>query len=158
MDGRDLRRRDGSTTPDALNRAAFPVTRWRWQGYAAALTDADVELETVPLEVAAVNARDDGRQAAGRLLDRPNPPSLIAAMTDTLALGVLDACRERSLAVPEAVAIIGIDDIPAAATADLTTIRQDAFVKGRSAVDVLLSDDALDPVTLPYELAVRGTA
>lgn len=45
---------------------------------------------------------------------------------DIIALGALDACRERGIAVPDNVSIIGFDDMPLAAWASyrLTTVRQ----------------------------------
>ena len=52
-------------------------------------------------------------------------------------------------------AAVGFDDIPAAAPAGLTTIRQDAHRKGVLAVQALL--DGLRPPPLTVELVVRDT-
>ena len=53
------------------------------------------------------------------------------------------------------VAVVGFDDIPAAAAAGLTTVRQNSFRKGELAVQILL--DAHASTTLPVELIVRDT-
>ena len=54
-------------------------------------------------------------------------------MSDALALGVLDARPELS--------VVGFDDIPAAAAAGLTTIRQDHREKGRRAARMVLTGE-----------------
>ena len=65
------------------------------------------------------------------------PPTAILATSDVLALGVLDAAA--GLAVPGALSVVGFDDIPAAAAAGLTTVRQDHHAKGRCAGELLLA-------------------
>jgi DNA-binding LacI/PurR family transcriptional regulator len=52
-------------------------------------------------------------------------------------------------------AIVGFDDGPAAELAGLTTVRQDATLKGELAVKALL--DGLRPAPLPVTLVVRKT-
>ena len=54
-----------------------------------------------------------------------------------------------------AVSVVGFDDIPAAAAAGLTTMRQDGALKGRLAVRQVLDGEKSDP--LPFELVVRST-
>lgn len=77
----------------------------------------------------------------------------IVAMSDRLALAAQQAVKGwRSHKVA---AIVGFDDIPAAAAAGLTTIRQDHFLKGQLCVRVVL--DGLKPQVLPVQLVVRGT-
>ena len=66
-----------------------------------------------------------------------------------LALGVLDAAPD--------LAVVGFDDIPEAAAAGLTTIRQDHHAKGRAAGELLLAERA-ESVTLAYELIVRASS
>ena len=56
-----------------------------------------------------------GRAAAGKLLDRPDRPTAILALTDVLALGALEAAAERGLAVPGDLSVAGFDDMPEAA-------------------------------------------
>jgi DNA-binding LacI/PurR family transcriptional regulator len=81
----------------------------------------------------------------------PGPTAVLAA-TDQLALSVLDAGAR----VPDDVSVVGFDDIPAAAAAGLTTVRQPLFEKGEIA-GRLLSQGAADEVILPVELVVRGS-
>jgi DNA-binding LacI/PurR family transcriptional regulator len=53
------------------------------------------------------------------------------------------------------VALVGFDDSPAAASAGLTTVRQDSRLKGELAVQVLL--DRQPSAIVPVELVVRDT-
>jgi DNA-binding LacI/PurR family transcriptional regulator len=76
-------------------------------------------------------------------------PTAVLATTDRLALDVLEA-------VPDDVSVVGFDDIPAAAAAHLTTVRQPLVEKGEIA-GRLLSEGGADEVILPVELVVRGS-
>jgi DNA-binding LacI/PurR family transcriptional regulator len=82
---------------------------------------------------------------------QPGPTAVLAA-TDQLALSVLEAGPR----VPDEVSVVGFDDIPAAAAAGLTTVRQPLFEKGEIA-GRLLSQGTADEVILPVELVVRGS-
>lgn len=102
--------------------------------------------------------------SAGRMLldaaagDESELPTAIVAISDVLALGVLEAVEERGLVVPADLSVCGFDDVTAAAAADLTTVRQPVRERGR-AIGRLLVDPAARPrqITLPIELVVRGT-
>jgi DNA-binding LacI/PurR family transcriptional regulator len=77
----------------------------------------------------------------------------ILAMSDRMALAALAEARGwQDLAV---VAVVGFDDVPAAAAAGLSTVRQDSRRKGELAVKVLL--DRLPSATVSVELVVRDT-
>lgn len=99
-------------------------------------------LAGVPLPDTYVNlapfGMEQARQQAHQLLDQPNPPTAIFAASDTQAFGVLCAARERHLAVPDELAVMGFDDIESAHFIGLTTIRQQLKERGRLAVALLL--------------------
>ncbi len=84
--------------------------------------------------------RDGGRDAMERLLKLSSPPSAVVCANDLMAIGALDVARSRGLAVPSDLALIGVDDIDAAALVSpaLTTIRLPAAEIGRSAGELLL--------------------
>jgi LacI family transcriptional regulator len=113
----------------------------------------------------------DMRQASGYRLFRGmiedgDRPRAVFAENDLMALGCMQAARERGLRVPEDVAIVGFDDIPFASFPEvqLTTIRQPTYDMGRMAVDILLARDARasgpggHQVVLEPQLVVRRTA
>lgn len=106
-----------------------------------------------------------GLYAAQRLLDLPEPPTAIFATSDQQAIGVLRACADRDLRVPEDLSVVGFDDIPLAnlVRPRLTTIRQQTAVLGRLAVSRLLErlEAASEPPvrrTVPGELLVRRSS
>jgi len=78
-------------------------------------------------------------KAARRLLDLHEPPTAIFAFNDNLAIGVLQAARERGVRVPEELSVVGFDDVEAAeiVTPALTTVRQPLAEMGRMAVSLL---------------------
>jgi DNA-binding LacI/PurR family transcriptional regulator len=69
----------------------------------------------------------DGAKAMKRLLDeRPGFDAVFSAAGDECAVGILKSARERGVAIPKEVAVVGYDDIEIAKSASppLTTIRQ----------------------------------
>ncbi|GAB3875263.1 hypothetical protein GCM10029964_019000 [Kibdelosporangium lantanae] len=83
-------------------------------------------------------------------------------MSDELALGALRAASDLGLVVPTDLTIVGFDDTPAAAWADLTTVRQDLLEKGRTTGDLVLrlleGQTPTDIVTIGVALVTRGTS
>ena len=59
---------------------------------------------------------------------------------DMTAIGLLTACRERGIAVPQEMSVVGFDDIEMASyvTPPLTTIHQPKIELGRLAARVML--------------------
>ena len=72
-------------------------------------------------------SHDAGRRAAHALLFRAKRPTAVACGNDVLTLGVLSAARERGVAVPEELTVVGLDDIPMAGwpLVALTTVHGD---------------------------------
>ncbi len=146
---------DDRTGPaDLARRRASPyaVSRGRLAGYGAALEAAGLPWADVPVLECAGSSRAAGRAAAEQLLAGSEPPTAILATSDVLALGVLDAAGG-------ALSVVGFDDIPAAAAAGLTTVRQDHHAKGRIAGELLLAqlrgERPEPPAPLEHRLVVR---
>jgi DNA-binding LacI/PurR family transcriptional regulator len=104
------------------------------------------------------NSVDSGRAAAEVALDRRDRPTAIIAAGDVLALGVLEAARQRGLQPGRDISVTGFDDIPAAEAAGLTTVRQPVREKGRLFARMLLDAAYTEQrVVLPTELIVRSS-
>ncbi|WP_077684851.1 substrate-binding domain-containing protein [Tessaracoccus aquimaris] len=73
------------------------------------------------------------------LLGLAKPPTAIFALSDLVALGVIDSCRRRGLRIPQDLSLIGFDDTPLARSyvPALTTIRQPLEAMGSAAVTLL---------------------
>ncbi|RKK02803.1 LacI family DNA-binding transcriptional regulator [Pseudoroseomonas wenyumeiae] len=109
----------------------------------------------------------DGGYEAGRRIAALPPaerPDAIFAVSDIIAMGVLDALRLQGIQVPQDISVVGFDDIPAAARPiyDLTTVAQPLKTMVGRGLD-LLSARMADPdlpdesVTLRGKLIIRGS-
>ena len=84
------------------------------------------------------------------------------AASDTQAMGVLKAARERRLQVPKDLAVMGFDDLEIADYIGLTTISQALDESGRIAIELLLARladplRAVQHVRLPLNIIQRQT-
>jgi DNA-binding LacI/PurR family transcriptional regulator len=132
----------------------FRYARLRLDGLRAGLGD-HAQLVAAP---AGDNSRGSGSAAAGRLLDGDRPPSAIAAVTDVLALGALDALKERELRAGVDVSVTGFDDLPSAGESGLTTVRQPIREKGQLMARMLLEPDFPQRrIELPTQLIIRAS-
>lgn len=100
------------------------------------------------LDTAGLTIRD-GAGVLDRLLATPvaSRPTAVFCANDLLAIGVLNGCVRRGIAVPDELSIVGYDDIAFAETAGvaLTTVAQPARELGRTAVQLLLDEVAGRP-------------
>lgn len=97
-----------------------------------------------------------GRLAAADLLDQTPRPTAIVCFNDKVAVGTLQAARERGLRIPGDLSIAGFDDIDLSQATDppLTTVRQPLQEMGRIAVTHLMRVlDGHQPEALHIELA-----
>lgn len=136
--------------------------RQRVEGYQQALFDAGLSLpaqyrvEIPPMkdiEQALVEGMD-------HLLAQTPQPDAIFACNDVAALVAMRICARKGLKVPEDIAIVGFDDIDAAAWAypPLTTIAVDKRELGRDAFRLLLSDEGERNLLMPVRLIVRESS
>ncbi|MEP9402281.1 LacI family DNA-binding transcriptional regulator [Sphingomonas silueang] len=140
----------------------YPESRDRYRGLVAALGEAGLGVDP-GLQVDALSSEASGYDAAARLMGRGIAFDAIFAASDMIALGALRALAEAGRRVPDDVAVVGFDDIPAASLAQppLTTIRQDYARAGELLVDMLIRRiDRRDtaPALLPPELVVRKSS
>jgi DNA-binding LacI/PurR family transcriptional regulator len=139
----------------------FRASPLRHRGYVRTITGAGVRRVSA-YERTGPHGQEMARRHAHELLGLDRPPTAIFAASDTQAVGVLAAARERGLRVPEDLSVIGFDDVEIAASARLTTIRQPLVESGRRAiqlVEVERADPARPPqrVVLDIELVTRDT-
>jgi LacI family transcriptional regulator len=106
-----------------------------------------------------------GYREACALLALPSPPTAIVVASDLMALAAVRAVWEFGMEPGRDVAIVGFDDLEAAALSHppLTTIRQDRDALGDLAADHVI-ELAEDPravprrTLLPVELVVRASS
>ena len=132
------------------------AARERLAGWREALEAAGVSWHDVAVAFSPGYGRATGRSAGAELLDRAPRPTAILCVSDVVALGVLDAARERGVEIPGRLSVAGFDDVPEAARAGLTTVHQPHADKGSAALRLLL-DEPRGSVLLPAELLPRST-
>ncbi len=153
-----------SAARDSATGAPHPVFGQRVEGFRQALMAVGVDPASIELIGAYDNSRGAGAEAVRGLLSRPYParPTALFAVTDILALGVLDTAQDANLPVPEGLSVVGFDDIEAASTSSppLTTIAHDLFGQGRSAARLVLRRLAGEAVRAPRisaDLVIRAS-
>ena len=120
----------------------FQVPAERRRGYSDALAAADLPEDT-GLIAAGNFSVVGGREAMARLLDLPEPPTAVFAMSDEMAFGALRELWDRGLDAPCDVSVIGVDDHDFASIVGLTTMQQEVARHGEVAARLLL--DRLEP-------------
>jgi DNA-binding LacI/PurR family transcriptional regulator len=134
----------------------------RLAGYREALEACGLALDAPDIQmIEAATSWEGGKAAFEQLWSAGRRPTAIVAMSDIMAIGVMDAAKERRLHLPRDLSVAGFDDLPDARhmRPGLTTVRQPVEEKGRLAADLLVAALAKScDVThhlLPTELVIR---
>lgn len=131
----------------------------RIRGYESAMLAAGLTPKVIPADWLI----ETGYQIGMHLDLEKTETTAIVAANDHLALGLMRAFRERNIAVPERISIVGFDDIPEAPFLDpaLTTLRPNFEQLGKLAVGLILgsvsASETVDNETLYPELIIRNS-
>jgi DNA-binding LacI/PurR family transcriptional regulator len=103
---------------------------------------------------------DSGYELMNNWLDSGKPlPDAMFALNDPMAMGVMEAMRDRGLSVPDDMALVGFDDVQAARYLGLTTVRSPMREMGRvaseAAVNLVTGGRTQLEQVLATELVVR---
>lgn len=137
----------------------------RLRGYRDALEAAGIPFDEALVEYG--DFREAGGYGAMKSLLAQSPrPSAVFAANDEMAMGALRTIAEAGLKVPDDIAVVGFDDIPAARLTNppLTTVAQFPDKLGRLAAHMLFERLRGEvPMhgrseEIPYELVIRGSA
>ena len=153
----DRSRQQGVVVGPDAGSATFPVTRNRLAGFRDAWEETGGSWSQVQVAVCAVNAGPGGESAVSALLATDMGVDTVAAMSDELALGALQASAAAGRSVPDALAVTGWDDTVAAAPAGLTTVRQDLRAQGVACAQAALGITELPRSEPPWEVVLRST-
>ncbi|WNQ10309.1 LacI family DNA-binding transcriptional regulator [Paenibacillus aurantius] len=138
-------------------------SRERIRGFREGLSAAGIALEEESIAVCEYKV-EDGKRRALELLALPpeERPTGIFCCNDLLAIGALQAAKEKGIPVPEGLSIVGFDDTILASVTDppLTTVAQPMEEMGRLAFDRLAAclqrrDSERQRVVLKPELKAR---
>lgn len=141
----------------------------RLSGFLDALATIGLSLDEPGVQILECeNSMEGGADALGRLWRASSRPSVVLAMSDIIALGVMEAAHKRGLAIPEDLSVIGYDDILQARLANppLTTVHQPMVEKGEQAAELLVKllrgtakggESTNERRTLPTRLVIRAS-
>jgi DNA-binding LacI/PurR family transcriptional regulator len=132
----------------------------RYDGFTEGMREAGLDPELVEF----ADWSGDGGYAAMRKLLHHQPTAVFVA-SDTMAIGALRAISDSGLSVPDDVAVVGFDDLPASERSDppLTTLRQPIPQVGETLIKILLDQidtETPEPVRklMPTELIIRESS
>jgi LacI family transcriptional regulator len=142
----------------------IPPQRRRLQGYREALADHHLEFDARLVRLGDFTEKT-GYAEMQALLSTPELPSAVFAANDLMAIGAMGAVQDAGLRIPQDVAIMGFDDIPAASLVQpqLTTVRQFQQETGRRAARLLFerlngeASPAVRAIETPFEIVVRAS-
>jgi DNA-binding LacI/PurR family transcriptional regulator len=117
------------------------VAKQRLLGCWEAIARTQIMLGSV-LVCEATICEEGGAEAARRLLQRQPETTAIICFSDPLAYGAMAECKRLGLDVPQRISVTGFDDVEPRGLhpsfPSLTTVKQDAYEKGRKAAEALL--------------------
>ncbi|MFA5148752.1 MAG: LacI family DNA-binding transcriptional regulator [Candidatus Omnitrophota bacterium] len=130
-------------------------THDRRQGFLNCLRIKGIE----PEPELALDGRYDtvgGKRATAKLFSKKARPDAVFYSNDLMAYGGIEYFRERKMAVPDEVSIVGFDDLAASAETDppLTTLRQPYEEMGKSVVE-LLFEKGIVSRKIPARMMIR---
>ena len=133
----------------------------RFAGVEAALQAAGLSLDAMPIVEACGTPDEEAAFGNGvdLLLDNLGDATAVIALNDKLALAVLERAARRGLSVPRDFSVVGFDGLAESAISNppLTTAIQPVKEVGATAARLLLEGGPPRHVTLPVELAIRGS-
>lgn len=130
--------------------ALFRSSAVRGQGFCNALAERGVPIDP-SYEIEGAYTFESGVEAGHALLSLARPPTAIFCLNDDMAIGVMQAARERGLELPRDLSVVGFDDLPMASRVwpNLTSVRLPIRDMGRMAAEKLLAPiRGVDPAGL----------
>lgn len=138
----------------------------RLAGYQQALQEYQIPFDKQLVFTTSNSHIEDGQAITTKILAAKPQPTAIFAANDMLAIGIIEGLSEQNLPVPQAISVLGFDDIYLSALPNirLTTIRQPQYQIGKAAAKLLIeslenpgTQKANPSQTLAPELIVRQT-
>lgn len=137
----------------------------RVAGYRRALAEAGLD-DDAALVCYGEFSLESGYDHAQQMLARTPRPTAVFAANNFIAIGALRALRDAGLRVPDDLALVGFDELPAGLVVDpfLTVAAQPAYEMGQRATELLLArmsgaaPAAYQKIVLPTEIIVRESS
>jgi len=117
----------------------YELSDWRKTGWQSAMDAAGLATDGLCAE--GDFSFSSGREAATKLLTRPDRPTAILASSDQMAMACLEIAREQGLKVPDDISVISFDNTPLVSLTDppLTAVDQPIAETASQAVEVIIA-------------------
>lgn len=114
----------------------------RLRGYEKALEKYGLSLKSENITVMNCGecSLEGGYNAIGEIAESGHLPDAVLVMSDIIAIGVYQYCREKKIQIPEDISIVGYDNLyeDTLLHPPMTTVAQPAVLKGEKAVQLLI--------------------
>ncbi len=117
----------------------------RIEGYKDALKEHNLEFTPDLIFEVTSDSITDGAHIANKILSRDQlngkrPTAVFSPVGDMTAIGMIMEFKKRGLKVPDDIAVVGYDDVPAAVVVEpaLTTVRQPKLEMGDLAINLII--------------------
>ncbi|MBU3179923.1 LacI family DNA-binding transcriptional regulator [Clostridium psychrophilum] len=135
----------------------------RYTGYAKGLSKMGIDLDDELVYLGGVKARD-GYEGINTILDKGKKIDAVFCNSDEIAMGVINALRDKSINVPSDVDVMGFDDIYSASVfyPKLTTVAQPMYDMGSVSMRMLIKsinniEGDEKHFVLPYRIVERDS-
>jgi LacI family transcriptional regulator len=137
----------------------------RVRGYQRAFAEHGMPIQPELMQYGGFTVESGVEMARGALTLSPRPTAIFAG-NNFIAIGALKVLQEFGVRVPEDIALVGFDDLPANLTIDpfLTVARQPAYEMGSRAAELLLArltgtaPREFQEVVLPTEVEIHRSS
>ncbi|MGV3586008.1 MAG: LacI family DNA-binding transcriptional regulator [Adhaeribacter sp.] len=134
------------------------LTQNRKRGYLDALQQHNYPVDPELMIHVEFN-RKQAYEATNRLLNLPNPPDAIFAISDRVAIGAIMALKDKNKRIPEDVAVVGFGNEATSSILDpaLTTVMQHPFEMGKIAAQLFLEQINTEPEAYKPQIEILDT-
>ncbi len=142
------------------------ISQNRINGYKDALLQYGLPFEEeLLIDCGTALERENGSEAAQKMLNAGIMPDAIFAMCDPLAIGVMLTLKNNHIKIPQQIAVVGFCDEPMATVVEpqLSSLVQPAFQIGTTAAELFFQhinnkSSVIEKRILSTELKVRGSS
>ncbi len=113
----------------------------RLEGYITALNNRGIEYTDELIFDVVNNTMAEGVTVFNKIMQSPaKPTAIFVPAGDMVAIGIIKKAKRNGINLPEDLAVVGFDDLPAAEVIEptLTTVRQPKLEMGDHAIDILI--------------------
>ncbi|MCU6710511.1 LacI family transcriptional regulator [Paenibacillus sp. J5C_2022] len=132
----------------------------RMEGYKQALSDCGLKVDSHVIKTGDFSF-DAGKRAMQAFIEEQAPITAVFCVSDEAALGIISACYERGIRVPDDISVVGYDNskVSQMSIPPLTTVAQPLYEMGRAGcLELIRSIQGKTNIVskvIPHELVIR---